>query len=921
MDNPVFDQKQFRFRDDDGDEAGAGWRQDVNVDDTQSIDTVYRVRFTIEETAGFAGDNISFRIERQVNGGGYSNVSAISTVVQTVASQLADGSDTTQQLSSPDTFVSPNGGQDDVNAIAGGAACDYAGSDSCEFEFSYQIPAADVSDADTIDIRIVGTDTQTVADATITVSTAGQDFVRSVSTTVEVSELLAKFVCGGAARVIVDIDNEQGDLRGYDIGPGLTDTDGGDLTVDAAAALDGTNFGLQFVINSADRMYGYKGITWTTDDIRIRWFFDPNGLAMGAGETFQILVLHDGGTFRLAVNWTFTSAYRISVQVNTDAGNVTGANHDSISDAPHWFEIHIHRSSTATSLDGYLRFWIDDVLMDDLKGLDIFDISPPDNVKFGIPFDQVDVGTSGTFYQDELIINDDGCFIGESPTARSFKRNADSTEEISEATERLLEAAGEAFIREVSSTVEISEAAEVVAVYLREIAEIIEISEDPRPVGTWLREFSETVEIGEDPRAVGTWLREIAEVVEISEDPRLIVAWLREVAETVEINEDPRPVGTWLREAAEVEEISDEGRPVGVWLREIAETVEITEDPVAAGTWLREAASTIEISEDAERLLFALLIRSVSNLVEIGEAADIAGTWLREASETEEISESPSLVGTWLREAAEVEQIVEDPRIVGTWLREAASTVEIAEAVTRILSVVGGDDFIRAVSTIVEISEATSTPAIWLREAAEAIEISDANSPVGTWLREIAEIVEISEDPALIGTWLREIAEAVEISEGASPVGTWLRESAETLEILEAVSPLGAWVRAITETVEIGDDLQRVGTWLRAADETVEIGEGLFGPGTDFIVVIDTTVELVSPPDVEADFVLFDTLAGVHVLEETSPQMLLTTAFPEIILTGSGDKAQAGVQLGEGQIERQVRTYVEALLVRLESSD
>lgn len=170
MNTPVLDQKQFRFRDDDGNEAGATWRQITNNDDTQNVDTVYRVRFTIAETAGFASTNYKPQLERQLNGGGYGNVTASSTIIQTAASQLVDGADTTQQLSSPDTFRTPNDGQDDVNGSAGGADADFAGNDVIEFEYSYTIPAGDVADTDTIDLRIAGTDTQTVADATITVN-------------------------------------------------------------------------------------------------------------------------------------------------------------------------------------------------------------------------------------------------------------------------------------------------------------------------------------------------------------------------------------------------------------------------------------------------------------------------------------------------------------------------------------------------------------------------------------------------------------------------------------------------------------------------------------------------------------------------------------------------------------------------------
>lgn len=170
-DNPVMDQTQFRFRNDDGDEAAATWRQAVNVDDTQPVDTVLRVRFTVAETAGKAKTNFKPQLEYQLNGGGFLSVTATSSVVQSAASQLVDGNDCTQQISTT-TFVTTNEGQDEVDGRAGGTNCDYVGNDKAEFEYSYQIISGDVVDSDVIDLRIAGLDNYTVADATITVSEA-----------------------------------------------------------------------------------------------------------------------------------------------------------------------------------------------------------------------------------------------------------------------------------------------------------------------------------------------------------------------------------------------------------------------------------------------------------------------------------------------------------------------------------------------------------------------------------------------------------------------------------------------------------------------------------------------------------------------------------------------------------------------------
>ena len=172
MNTPAFRQLHFRFRDNDGtDETDATWRQSTNDDDTQDLDTTYRVRFSIEETAGFAANNQSFQLEYQVDGGGYVDVDGASSNVRAVASNLVDGDDTTQQISSPRVFQGGDGQSTDGSP--GGPACDFIGNDTWECEISYQLRSADLSGGEVVDLRIAGLDAYTVADGTITVNSPG----------------------------------------------------------------------------------------------------------------------------------------------------------------------------------------------------------------------------------------------------------------------------------------------------------------------------------------------------------------------------------------------------------------------------------------------------------------------------------------------------------------------------------------------------------------------------------------------------------------------------------------------------------------------------------------------------------------------------------------------------------------------------
>ncbi len=171
----------MRFRNDNGDETsgGATWRQLINVADTQDTNTIYRCRFVIKETAGNGADNRNFQLEYNHEGGGWTIANDLSSVLDAaVASGLTDNADTTQQLSSPDTFVTLNAGQEESSGSAGGSTNDFVGNDTGEYEIAYSIIDADVTAADTIDIRVTGNDlVHTRASIRITVSggAAGPD--------------------------------------------------------------------------------------------------------------------------------------------------------------------------------------------------------------------------------------------------------------------------------------------------------------------------------------------------------------------------------------------------------------------------------------------------------------------------------------------------------------------------------------------------------------------------------------------------------------------------------------------------------------------------------------------------------------------------------------------------------------------------
>src|SRR3990167_3782643 len=137
----AWNQVSFRGRNDNGDQATATWKALQNTNWTQAVDENFRVRFEMQETAGCAATNVTnIQLQYNLNAAGWVNVTATSSVVQSVASpNVADAAATTDQLTvGTGTFVG-GGGFDEVNGIAGSTAMDVAASGHFEVEYCVQI--------------------------------------------------------------------------------------------------------------------------------------------------------------------------------------------------------------------------------------------------------------------------------------------------------------------------------------------------------------------------------------------------------------------------------------------------------------------------------------------------------------------------------------------------------------------------------------------------------------------------------------------------------------------------------------------------------------------------------------------------------------------------------------------------------------
>lgn len=146
-------QRVFRGVNDDGSESASTFIAALNANWAQDVDVNFRIRFEATETAN-SNEEDGAQLQYNLASGGWNNVNAASSVVRSFASaHFADDDDTTQRIGSG-AFVATNGGMDEVEGFANEAG-NRSKNDSIEYEFCVQIRSVDVTDAQTLQLRIV----------------------------------------------------------------------------------------------------------------------------------------------------------------------------------------------------------------------------------------------------------------------------------------------------------------------------------------------------------------------------------------------------------------------------------------------------------------------------------------------------------------------------------------------------------------------------------------------------------------------------------------------------------------------------------------------------------------------------------------------------------------------------------------------
>ena len=217
---------------------------------------------------------------------------------------------------------------------------------------------------------------------------------------------------GPVDNTIIDIDLETGDLSEFT----STVIDGGDLSWSASAAIAGQG-GLSVLIDDTTSIYGEYtlGTVSTTGILRARFYFDPNGLTMDQDNGHYIFntkhTTSSGNDLCEVYLIKGATSYKIGALMYSDSGS-TGTSDYDITDEPHYIEVLLQRATGSTSNDGYLTLWIDGSLKETISGIDNYDqFASFGYCKIGATYG-VDSATSGTYYLDELIVNDDGAEIG-----------------------------------------------------------------------------------------------------------------------------------------------------------------------------------------------------------------------------------------------------------------------------------------------------------------------------------------------------------------------------------------------------------------------------------------------------------------------------------------------------------------------------
>jgi len=224
---------------------------------------------------------------------------------------------------------------------------------------------------------------------------------------------------------IININHETGDTSQY---TNVVNADG-DLTIVSTAAMAGTKYGMSCLVNDTTAFYGYKTLASpsTTGILRFHIYIDPNDITISSSEIIYAAAF-DSSDINLIFNTGlgYSSGYTIRAYVQDDSSGDHDTSTYSITNTPHYVEILVIRASTSLSSNGSLSLWIDGTFKETLSGIDNYDKFNNFGRLYIGKQDWVGTG-SGTYYLDEVIVNDTGQEISSYPYQHVYLEGETST--------------------------------------------------------------------------------------------------------------------------------------------------------------------------------------------------------------------------------------------------------------------------------------------------------------------------------------------------------------------------------------------------------------------------------------------------------------------------------------------------------------
>ena len=167
--------------------------------------------------------------------------------------------------------------------------------------------------------------------------------------------------------------------------------------------------------------------SWTGLDLSCRFYVDFTSFTNPVASFWDVVTLRDGAvTQRLrAIIGLSGGNIQLTTRLSRDGGTSDVAAFNVGNTGVHYIEIRVKRATTNVASDGELQTYLDGVSQGTTTGIDLFDLSRPDNVAFGGV--SLDVGSAGSVLLDELKVTDTATEIGAhiplvSNTATIFRR-------------------------------------------------------------------------------------------------------------------------------------------------------------------------------------------------------------------------------------------------------------------------------------------------------------------------------------------------------------------------------------------------------------------------------------------------------------------------------------------------------------------